>query len=65
MESVQDNHNCVYTVYRENFTPIFNIFALFALCHVGEFKTGLIEIFIKDSVRKIESGRIQDWANQF
>ena len=54
----------MYTVYREKIAPRF-IFALFALCHVGEFKTGLIEISIKDYVRKFESGRIQDWANQF
>ena len=39
-------------------------FAHFALWPEDEFKTGLIEEFIKDYVRKLESGQIQDWANQ-
>ena len=41
------------------------IYALFALRPEGEFKTGPIEIYIKDYTRKLEGGRIQDWANQF
>ena len=41
------------------------IFALFALWFEGEFKTGLIEFCTKDYVTKLESARIQDWANQF
>ena len=45
------------------FCPRF-IFTLFALLPVGEFKTGLIQLFIKDYVRKLDSGRIQDWTNQ-
>ena len=40
------------------------IFALFALSHEGEFKTGLILSFLKDYVRKLVSGRIQDLVNQ-
>ena len=34
---------------------------------VGESKTGIIELFkfIIDYIRKFESGRIQDWVNQF
>ena len=31
----------------------------------GEFKTGLIELYIKDYIRELGSGRIQDWANRF
>ena len=51
------------TVYRE-ILPRF-IFALFALWPEGEFKNGLIEFrILKDNVRKMESGQIQDWANQ-
>ena len=46
------------TVYRENF-------AFFAPWPEGEFKTGPVEFFIKEYVRKFESGRIQDWANQY
>ena len=46
-----------------NFRPRF-IFAHFAHRLEGEFKTGLIESYIKDCIRKYESGRIQDWANQ-
>ena len=46
------------------FLPRF-IFALFALWPEGEFKTGLIELYIKDYIRKLDSGRIQDWANKF
>ena len=46
-----------------NFRPHF-IFALFALWPEGEFKTEPIELYIKDYVRKLESGRIQDWKNQ-
>ena len=51
------------TVYRENFAPVF-IFALFALWPEGEFKTGFIQLYIKVYVRKLDSGRIQDWVNQ-
>ena len=51
---------CIQGKFRPRF-----IFALFALYHVGEFKTGLIELFENDYVRKFETGRIQDWANQF
>ena len=30
-----------------------------------EFKTGLIELYIKGYIRKLKSWQIQDWANQF
>ena len=54
------------TGYRENFALvfIFALFALFALWPEGKFKTGLIELYVKGYVRKLEIGRIQDWANQ-
>ena len=29
----------------------------------GEFKTGLIQLPLKDYLRKLESGRILNWAN--
>ena len=50
------------TVYSEILAPLY--FALFALIHEGEFKTGLIEMCIKDNVAKLGRGPIQDWANQ-
>ena len=40
------------------------IFALFALWPEGEFKSGPIELYRKDYLRKLECGQIQDWANQ-
>ena len=42
------------------FSPRF----IFAFLPEGEFKTGLIELHLKDCVRKLASERIQDWANQ-
>ena len=51
------------TVNRENFAPV--LFSPFSPSNLrGEFKTGLIELYIKEYVRKLESGRIQDWANR-
>ena len=50
-----------HTVYRENSAPV--LFVLFALWSEGEFKTGLIELYIMDYIRKLESGLIQDWVN--
>ena len=47
------------TVYRENFAPVL----ISPLLPEGEFKTGLIELYIKDYIKKLESGRIQGWAN--
>ena len=35
-----------------------------ALWPEGEFKTGQIELYIKDYMRKLEHGRIKDWVNQ-
>ena len=49
------------TIYRENFALVF-FFALFALWPEGEFKT---ELYLKDYIRKLGSGWIQDWANLF
>ena len=45
------------TVYciQGKFCPRF-IFALFALWSKGEFKTGLIDLYIKDYIRKLETG---------
>ena len=51
---------CIQGKFRPRF-----IFDLFALWRESEFKTGLIEVCTKDYIRKQESGRIQDWANQF
>ena len=45
------------------FRPNF-IFALFALGPEGEFKSGPIELYIKDYIRKFEGGQIQDLANR-
>ena len=58
--NIHGNHYQKYTctIYREIF-PGF-IFALFALRPEGELKTGLIELYIKDFIRKLKSGRIQD-----
>ena len=50
-------------LYTGKISPRF-IFALFAIWPEGKYKTGLIQLFIKDYVRKLETGRIQDWANQ-
>ena len=52
-------------LYTGKISPRFFFFALFTLWHEGEFKTGLIQSFLKDYVRKLVSGRIQNWANQF
>ena len=54
----------VYEVlYTGKISPHF-IFALFALWLEGEFKTGPIELYIKDYLRQLDGERIQDWANQ-
>ena len=45
--------------FRSNF-----IFDLIVLWSEGEFRTGLIESYIKECVTKVESGRVQDLANQ-
>ena len=47
---------CIQGKFRPHF--------IFALFQEGEFKTGLIELNIKDYIRKLKSGPIQDWANQ-
>ena len=54
----------IYYRIQEKFRPRF-IFALFAVWPEGEFKTELIEFCIKVYVTKLDSGWIQDWANQF
>ena len=46
------------------FHPHF-IFNLFALWPEGEFKTGLIELCIKNYATNLERGQIQDWSNLF
>ena len=38
------------------------IFALFALWPIGRIQTGLIELFMKDYLTKLESGQIQGWG---
>ena len=48
---------CNLILYTGKISPSF-IFVLFALWPVGEFKTGPIELYIKDCVRKLEGGRI-------
>ena len=47
-----------YTVHNDKgkISPCF-IFALIALWPEGEFKTGLIELYVKEYVRKLESRR--------
>ena len=45
-------------VYRENFAPVL-CSPIFALLLEGEFKTGLIELFIKDYKRKLEIGEFK------
>ena len=50
---------CIYCIYRENFVPGL-FFAPFALWPEGKFKTGLIELYVKDYVRKLQSERMQD-----
>ena len=50
---------CIQGKFRPRF-----IFALFAHWPEGEFKTGLIQLYLLDYVGKLESGRIQEWANQ-
>ena len=53
------NQYCIQGKFRPRF-----IFALFR--SEGEFKTGPIEFYIKEYVKKkFESGQIQDWANQY
>ena len=54
----------IHLLYTGKISPPF-YFALLALWPEGEFKTGLIELYIKDYIRKLESGRIRDLANQF
>ena len=54
----------VYEFAQGKLRPRF-IFVLFAFWPEGDFKTGLIQLSIKDFIRKLESGRIQDWVNQF
>ena len=51
-------------LYTGKILPRF-IFALLALLPEGKFKTGLIELYLKDYMIKLYSGQIQDWANQF
>ena len=43
----------ISTVNRENFTAVLFL-------PKGEFKTGLIELYLKDYVRKFEYGKIQE-----
>ena len=50
---------CIQGKFRPRF-----IFALFALWREGKFQTGSIELYIKDYIRKLKSGRIQDWVIQ-
>ena len=50
------------TVYRENFTPV--LFSPFSPSGLrANFKLGQLN-GIKNYIRKLECGRIQDWANQ-
>ena len=44
------------------FRPSF-AFSMFAF--LPEFKSGLIQLYIKNCVTKVERGRIQVWANTF
>ena len=55
---VWQTHRQTYCI-QGKFRPHF-IFALFALCSEGEFKTGRIEFYIKEYIIKLERGRIQD-----
>ena len=60
-----DNHDrCLILNYciQGKFRP--RHFRPFRLLSEGEFKTGQIELYIKDNKIKIEGGRIQDWVNQ-
>ena len=57
---IPDIQKLITTVYRENCTRF-----IFTLWSEGDFKTGLIELYIKEYTRKLESWRIQDWANKF
>ena len=50
------NKYCIQWKFRPHF--------IFALLPEGEFKTGPMELYIKNYIRRVESGRIQDWANQ-
>ena len=64
LNDISFSHIHRVTVYREislqfYFTPL-----VFPLSLEGKFITGLIELYVKDYVRKSESGRIQDWVNQ-
>ena len=45
---------------QEKFRSCFNI-ALLALWPEGEFKTGLIQLYIKDYVRNFDSGEFKTW----
>ena len=59
--------NCLPGTYciQGKFHPVlFSPFSL-ALWPEGEFNTGLMELYIKDYIRKFDSGRIQDCVNQF
>ena len=45
------------------FCPHF-IYTFFAFWLESKFKTGLVELFVKDYVRKLENGRIQILSDQ-
>ena len=49
----------------DRLTDVIGIDCLFRPLTEGEFETGLIELCVKDYIRKLETGRIQGWANQF
>ena len=55
-------------LYSQREAPLYCIQGKFSpfspFWHEGEFKTGLILLFIDIYVRKLESGRIQDLVNQ-
>ena len=53
--------NSFSILYTGKISPRF----IFALWPEGEFKIGLIELYIKGYIRKLGNGRIQDLANQF
>ena len=53
-----------HNAYRKNFAPIF-ILALFPLRSKDEFKTGLIYLYTRGYIAKLEIWQIQDWAHEF
>ena len=61
-QSYSEDENWYYI--QGKFCPRF-ILALFALWPEGEFKTVLIDFYVKDCVTNLGHGRIQDLANQF